>query len=219
MVPQGHGATGNGLAGGPVHQSCSQPVAPGGQGGLSYGYDIWYRPQQSPVPRVSRYPAHVVKAAILRRRTVDLVWAPNKTTVEIHTAIIAYYEAYDRAVSQSRNLDATLVLSAQDWTAILTEMQFIFQPWVLAFITNFPARFTNMADCWEAIITKATRQAAGHKLGVGGRVNQIAAANTTVVGRLDGVLVNGSWLDFEAKSDEFGGGFLNALALTQLCCL
>ncbi len=113
---------------------------------------------------IAAYPAHEVKAAILRCRTV----------------------VYNRAVEQSRNLDATLVLSAQDWSSILTEMQVIFQPWVLAFITNFPARFTNMADCWEAIITEATRQSACSNLGFGGRVNQIAAANTTVVGRLDG---------------------------------
>ncbi len=119
---------------------------------------------------ITAYPAHGVKAAIFRRCTVDLVWAPHKTTVEIHTAIMAYYEAYDRAVAQSRNLDATLVLPAQDWAERLTEMQGIFPPWVLALITNFPARFTNMADCWEAIITEATRQAAGRRLGVGGVV-------------------------------------------------
>jgi hypothetical protein len=58
-------------------------------------------------------------------------------------------------------------------------MQGIFPPWVLALITNFPGRFTNMADCWEAIITEATRQAAGRRLGVGGRVNQLASADTT----------------------------------------
>jgi hypothetical protein len=51
---------------------------------------------------------------------------------------------------------------------------------VLALITNFPG-FTNMADCWEAIITEATRQAAGRRLGVGGRVNQLAAADTTLL--------------------------------------
>ena len=120
-------------------------------------------------------------------------------------------------MTQSRNLDATLVLPAQDWAAHLTEMQGIFPPWVLALITNFPGRFTNMADCWEAIITEATRQAAGRRLGVGGRVNQLASADTTVVGRLDGTLVDSSWLDFEAESDEFCGAFINALARTQLC--
>jgi hypothetical protein len=41
-----------------------------------------------------------VKAAIMRSKVSDLVWA-NKTTVEIHSIVMEYYEAYDRAVAQT----------------------------------------------------------------------------------------------------------------------
>ena len=34
--------------------------------------------------------------------------------------------------------------------------------------TNFPDRFTTIANCWAAIIAEASRQAAGRKMGAGG---------------------------------------------------
>ena len=35
---------------------------------------------------------------------VLMVATPNKTTVEIHSAVMEYYEAYDRAVAQTQGL-------------------------------------------------------------------------------------------------------------------
>jgi hypothetical protein len=137
---------------------------------------------------LAAYPAHGVKAAIMRRKVVDLVWAPNKTTVEIHSAVMEYYEAYDRAVAQTQGLaDVTMIVPAQDWATRFTELQTIFPPWVLALCTNFPDRFTNMSTCWVAIIAEASRQAAGRKMGSGGRVLQLAAADTMTAGELEGI--------------------------------
>jgi hypothetical protein len=78
-----------------------------------------------------------------------------------------------------------MIVPAQDWVTRFTELQTIFPPWVLALITNFPDRFTNMVACWTAIIADASRQAAGRKMGSGGRVLQLAA-DTMAVGELDG---------------------------------
>jgi len=65
------------------------------------------------------YPAHGVKAAIMRRKVSDLVWAPNKTTVEIHSIVMEYYEAYDRAVAQTHGMaDVTMILPAQRWASL-----------------------------------------------------------------------------------------------------
>jgi hypothetical protein len=62
------------------------------------------------------YPAHCVKVTIMLRKATDLVWSPNKTTMEIHSAVMEYYEAYDRAVVQTRGLaDVTMIVQVQDW--------------------------------------------------------------------------------------------------------
>jgi hypothetical protein len=93
------------------------------------------------------YPAHGVKAAIMRRKATDLVWVSNKTTVEIHSIVMEYYEAYDRVVAQTQAMaDVTMIVPAQDWVTRFTEMQGMFPPWALALITNFPDRFNNMAN-------------------------------------------------------------------------
>ena len=121
------------------------------------------------------YPAHGVKATITRCKATDLVWAPNKTTVEIHSAVMEYYEAYDRAVVLTQGMaNVTMIVPAQDWATRFTELQGMFRPWALALITNFPDCFTNMANCWAAIIDEASRQAAGRRMGAGGRVLSLA---------------------------------------------
>jgi hypothetical protein len=133
------------------------------------------------------YPAHGVKATIMRRKATDLMWAPNKTTVEIHSAVMEYYEAYDRAVVQTQGMaDVTMIVPAQDLVTRFTELQGMFPPWALALITNFPDRFTNMANCWTANIAETSRQAAGRKMGTGGRVLQLAADTMPAV-ELDGI--------------------------------
>jgi hypothetical protein len=77
-----------------------------------------------------------------------------------------------------------MIVQAQDWATRFTEMQGTFPPWALSLITNFPDSFTNMANCWVAIITEASRQAAGRKMDAGGRV-LLLAADTMPVGELD----------------------------------
>jgi hypothetical protein len=131
------------------------------------------------------YPAHDVKATIMWSKATDLVWSLNKTTMEIHSAVMEYCEAYDRAVVQTQGMaDVTMIVPAQDWSTLFTELQGMFPHWALALITNFPDSFTNMANCWEAIIAEALRQAAGRRMGIAGRVLQLAA-NTMQVGELD----------------------------------
>jgi hypothetical protein len=44
------------------------------------------------------YPAQGVKTTIMCCKATDLVWVTNKTVVEIHSAVIEYYETYDREV-------------------------------------------------------------------------------------------------------------------------
>jgi hypothetical protein len=38
----------------------------------------------------------------------------NKTTVEIHSAVMEYYEAYNRAVVQTQ-ANVTMIVPTQDW--------------------------------------------------------------------------------------------------------
>jgi hypothetical protein len=84
----------------------------------------------------------------------------------------------------------------QDWATRFTELQGMFPPWVLALITNFPDSFTNIANCWAAIIAEASSQAAGRKMGAGGRFLQLAA-DTMPVGELDGINdVTGALYDY-----------------------
>jgi hypothetical protein len=93
------------------------------------------------------YPAHGVEATIMRRKATDLVWAPNKTTVEIHSAVMEYYEAYDRAVVRTQGMaDVTMIVTAQDWAMRFTELQVMFLPWARALITNFPDRFMPVGE-------------------------------------------------------------------------
>jgi hypothetical protein len=62
------------------------------------------------------YPAHGVKEVIMRHQATDLVWVSNKTTVEIHSIVMEYYEAYDREVVQTQGMaDVTMIVLAQDW--------------------------------------------------------------------------------------------------------
>ena len=91
---------------------------------------------------------------------------------------------------------ADLIVPGQDWATRFTELQGMFPPWVLALITNFPDSFTNIANCWAAIIAEASSQAAGRKMGAGGRFLQLAA-DTMPVGELDGMNdVTGALYDY-----------------------
>jgi len=121
------------------------------------------------------YPAHGVKASIMRRKKDELVWWPNKTVPEIHSLWMAYYESYDRAVALTQGFaDVTLMVPAQDWATRFTEMQEVFPSWITTLIINYPDRFTSMVTCWIAINAEAMRQAAGRKPGLNGRVLQLA---------------------------------------------
>ena len=85
----------------------------------------------------------------------------------------------------------------------------MFPPWALALITNFPDSFTNMANCWAAIIAEASSQAACRKMGAGGRVLQLAA-DTMPEGELDGINdVTGSMtiLQTEARNSVVAQSF------------
>ncbi len=71
------------------------------------------------------------------------MWTPTKTVVEIHSAFMAYYEAYDRSVSLTAGIvDVTLMVPAQDWATRFTEMQSHFQSWVTTLIIDYPGRST-----------------------------------------------------------------------------
>ena len=121
------------------------------------------------------YPAHGVKAEIAVKKAELLVWSTGKTTAEIHSAWMQYYEAYDRAVALTHNNpDVTLIVPAQDWVTRFTEMQEIFPPWVNTMVANFPARFTSMTTTWTAINAEALRQAAGRKPSAAARMFQLA---------------------------------------------
>jgi len=72
--------------------------------------------------------------------------------------IHAYYEAYDRAVAITAGIvDMTLMVPAQDWATLFTEMQSHFPSWVTTLIIDYPGRFTDMESCWAAIIAEASR--------------------------------------------------------------
>lgn len=135
---------------------------------------------------LAAYPAHGVKAAILRRKVTDIVWSPTMKPQEIYTQFVQYYEAYDRAVQQTQTLnDVTMVVPAQDWATRFTEMQLVFPPWALQLVTNHPGRFTNMVDTWTALLAEASRQTAARKLGSGGRVHQLAMPDNTFMDGFD----------------------------------
>jgi hypothetical protein len=73
------------------------------------------------------YPAHGIKMTIIQHKATDLVWTPNKTTVEIHSAVMEFYEAYDRAVVQTQGMaDVTMIVPVQDWATRLTKLQGMF---------------------------------------------------------------------------------------------
>ena len=92
------------------------------------------------------YPAHGVKASIMRRRAAELVWSPTKTVGEIHSAWMAYCETYDHAAALTQPLaDVTLAVPAQDWATLFTEMQGVFPSCVTTLIINHPDRFTMLA--------------------------------------------------------------------------
>jgi len=110
------------------------------------------------------YPAHGVKAEIKLKKEELFVWFPDKTTSEIHSLWMAYYEAYDRAVLLTHNNpDITLIVPAQDWPTRFTEMQEKFPKWVTKLIADFPGRFTSMAASWAAINAEALRQKPARK--------------------------------------------------------
>jgi hypothetical protein len=134
------------------------------------------------------YPAHGVKNHIMARKSKELVWTPTKTVVEIHSAFMAYYEAYDRAVALTAGIvDVTLMVPAQDWATRFTEMQSHFPSWVTTLIIDYPGRFADMESCWAAIIAEASRQATSRKIGNGGRILQLTNEAMTA-GELEGGL-------------------------------
>jgi hypothetical protein len=133
------------------------------------------------------YPAHGVKNHIMARKFKELVWTPTKTVVEIHSAFMTYYEAYDRAVALTAgNVDVMLVVPAQDWATRFTEMQSHFPSWVTTLIIDYPGRFSDMESCSAAIIAEASRQATSRKIGNGGRVLQLTNEAMTA-GELEGI--------------------------------
>jgi hypothetical protein len=151
------------------------------------------------------YPATGVKAAILRRKAVDLPWNPKMTVETIQSTVVEYYEAYDRAAALTRGgADITLVVPEQDWPTRLTEMQAHFPPWATALVTNFPDRFTSMSACWTALVSEASRQAAGRKMGTGGRLLQLADSEVTA-GDLDGTNEALAYFPCEWDADFDGG--------------
>jgi hypothetical protein len=151
------------------------------------------------------YPATGVKAAILRCKPVNLPWNPKMTVETIQSTVVEYYEAYDRAAGLTRGgADITLVVPEQDWPTRLTEMQAHFPPWATALVTNFPDRFTSMSACWNALVSEASRQADGRKMGTGGRLLQLADSQVTA-GDLD--CTNEALAYFPCEWDaDFDGG-------------
>jgi hypothetical protein len=151
------------------------------------------------------YPATGVKAAILSRKAVDLPWNPKMTVETIQSTGVEYYEVYDRAAALTRGgADITLVVPEQDWPTRLTEMQAHFPPWATVIVTNFPDRFTSMSACWNALVSEAWRQAAGRKMGTGGRLLQLADSQVTA-GDLD--CTNEALAYFPCEWDaDFDGG-------------
>jgi hypothetical protein len=151
------------------------------------------------------YPATGVKAAILRRKTVDLPWNPKMTVETIQSTVVEYYEAYYLAAALTRGgADITLVVPEQDWPTRLTEMPEHFPPWATAFVTNFPDRFTSMSACWTALVSEASRQASGRKMGTGGRLLQLAADEVTA-GDLDGTNEALAYFPYEWDADFDSG--------------
>jgi hypothetical protein len=51
----------------------------------------------------------------------------------------------------------TLMVPAQDWATLFTEMQSHFPLWVTTLIIDYPGRFADMESCWAAIIAEASR--------------------------------------------------------------
>ena len=121
------------------------------------------------------YPAHGVKAEMKLKREEFFVWFPDKTTSEIHSLWMEYYESYDRAVILTHNNpDMTLIVPAQDWPTRFTEMQEKFPKWVTKLIADFPGRFTSMAASWTAINAEALRQKPARKPSLAAQMFQLA---------------------------------------------
>jgi hypothetical protein len=151
------------------------------------------------------YPATGVKTVILRRKAVDLPWNPKMTLETIQSTVVEYYEAYDRAAALTRGgADIMLVVLEQDWPTRLTEMKEHFPPWATARVINFPDRFTSMSACWTALVSEASRQASGRKMGTGGRLLQLAADEVTS-GDLDGTNEALAYFPYEWDADFDGG--------------
>jgi hypothetical protein len=89
-------------------------------------------------------------------------------------------------------------------------MQEHFPPWATALVTNFPDRFTSMSACWTALVSEASRQASGSKMGTGGRLLQLAADKSStgapaVTGDLDGTNEALVYFPYEWDADFDGG--------------
>jgi hypothetical protein len=83
-----------------------------------YVNHVWHLPQQCPVSCVLRHavggPSSQSQGDYHAGQGHCLVWMMNKTTVEIHSAVMEYYEAYNRAVVQTQ-ANVTMIVPTQDW--------------------------------------------------------------------------------------------------------
>jgi len=131
---------------------------------------------------VLAYPAVGIKANLHMRKLRDLVWHHKDTVTQTASRVLAFFEAYDRAVELTRHLGVTLQVPAQDFATRFTEMQGHFPEWANQLVVNHPERFTSEQACWTALIEEAARKAAGKVMGAGGGVAQLGMCT---VGDLD----------------------------------
>jgi len=111
------------------------------------------------------YPVTGIKANLLQRKARDLTWNRKDTVEQTASKAFAFYEAWDRAVGLTENLDATLRVPVQDWPTRFTEIQAYFPEWATKLVVDYPGRFTTMQTCWTAIVAEASRKAAGKAMG------------------------------------------------------
>ena len=72
---------------------------------------------------VLAYQAVGIKAHLQLRKLRDLVWSRKDTVAQTASKVLAFFEAYDRAVELTRHLGVTLQVPAQDFATRFTEMQ------------------------------------------------------------------------------------------------
>ena len=145
--------------------------------GQNHCNDIGHWAQQCslslPSYMVLAYPAAGIKANLQMRKLSDLVWNCKDTVAQTASKVMAFFEAYDRAVELTRHLGVTLQVPAQDFATRFTEMQNHFPEWDNQLVVNHPERFTSEQACWTALVEEAARKAAGKAMGAGGGLAQL----------------------------------------------